>query len=63
MLLIFTLGRPDVLPSDDLAIQKGFMLTMQRDTMPKPREIDEYGELWRPYRSVASWYLWRRLDV
>ena len=63
MLLIFRLGRPDVLPSDDLAIRKGFMLTTDLDRMPSPREVDAFGERWRPYRSVASWYLWRRLDV
>lgn len=63
MLLIFRLGRPDVLPVDDLAIQKGFMLALDLDAKPKPREINEYGERWRPFRSVASWYLWRLQEL
>jgi len=62
MLLIFMLGRPDVLPATDFGVRKGFALTYRRKTLPKPAELLEHGERWRPYRSAASWYLWRSLD-
>jgi O-6-methylguanine DNA methyltransferase len=63
MLLIFHLGRPDVLAVDDLGLRLGhaYMLGAQGETDRKV--LDEYGQLWRPYRSVASWYLWRLLDL
>jgi len=59
MFLIFRLGRPDVLPIHDYAVQKGFALLYGKKAIPKPREIAAYGERWRPYRTVASWYMWR----
>lgn len=59
MLLIFRLGRPDVLPATDLGIRKGFMRTYDRPDLPAPAEVLDYGTRWQPYRSVASWYLWR----
>jgi DNA-3-methyladenine glycosylase II len=59
MLLIFRLGRPDVLPVGDLAVLKGFLLVHGRKELPKPKDLLQYGERWRPFRSVASWYLWR----
>jgi len=62
MLLIFRLGRPDVLPIHDLGIQKGFQLTYGTRQRPKPDRIERHGERWRPFRSVASWYLWRATD-
>jgi DNA-3-methyladenine glycosylase II len=63
MLLIFRLGRPDVLPVNDYGVRKGFALTYgRREELPTPKELFAYGECWRPYRSVASWYLWRALD-
>lgn len=64
MLLIFTLGRMDVLPATDYGVRKGFAVTYRRDPekLPKPDELLEHGERWRPYRSIASWYLWRSLD-
>jgi 3-methyladenine DNA glycosylase/8-oxoguanine DNA glycosylase len=62
MLLMFRLGRPDVLPAHDLGIRKGFQITFGGDELPKPTAILEYGERWRPYRTVASWYLWRAVD-
>jgi 3-methyladenine DNA glycosylase/8-oxoguanine DNA glycosylase len=62
MFLIFRLGRPDVLPIHDYGVQKGFALTYRKKTIPKPRELAEYGERWRPYRTVASWYLWRAVE-
>jgi DNA-3-methyladenine glycosylase II len=59
MLLIFRLGRMDVLPVDDFGVKKGFMLAYGLEEMPKPKEILYHGEKWRPYRTMASWYLWR----
>ena len=63
MLLIFSLGRPDVLPATDLGIRKGFATVFGHDDLPAPRHILAYGERWRPYRSAASWYLWRVTDL
>ncbi len=63
MLLIFKLGRMDVLPVDDLGIQKGFALTYRKRKLPKPETILKYGERWRPYRTIAAWYLWRAVDL
>ena len=63
MLLMSRLGRPDVLPVGDFAVRKGFALTYGLAEMPKPKELEQYGERWRPYRSVASWYMWRALEV
>lgn len=62
MLLIFRLGRPDVLPLDDLGVRKGFALTFGLPELPDKKVLEERGERWRPYRSVASWYLWRATD-
>jgi DNA-3-methyladenine glycosylase II len=59
MLLIFKMGRMDVLPVDDFGVRKGFMRAYELMEMPKPKEILAHGEKWRPYRTVASWYLWR----
>ncbi|HVA45053.1 MAG TPA: DNA-3-methyladenine glycosylase [Pirellulales bacterium] len=63
MLLIFRLGRPDVLPLADWGIRRGFMLTYRQQEMPSPGELLRRGERWRPFRSVASWYLWRSVDL
>ncbi|MBU8894222.1 DNA-3-methyladenine glycosylase 2 family protein [Corallococcus sp. H22C18031201] len=63
MLLIFRLGRPDVLPVDDYGVRKGFMLAYQQDEMPRPKALLEFGERWRPWRTVASWYLWRATEL
>jgi DNA-3-methyladenine glycosylase II len=59
MFLIFRLGRPDVLPIHDLGVKKGWSLTYGKKHMPKPKELLKFGERWRPYRTVASWYMWR----
>ena len=59
MFLIFRLGRPDVLPIHDLGVKKGWSLTYGKKLMPKPKELLAFGERWRPYRTVASWYMWR----
>jgi DNA-3-methyladenine glycosylase II len=63
MLLMFTLGRPDVLPVGDFGVRKGAMLLYELGDMPKPKELEAIAEPWRPYRSVASWYLWRAADT
>lgn len=63
MLLIFTLGRPDVLPATDYGVRKGFALTYRWKDLPKPRELLEFGERWRPYRTTAAWYFWRALEL
>ncbi len=63
MLLIFRLGRPDVLPVGDFAVRKGFGLTYGLDRMPSPKELTLYGERWRPFRTVASWYMWRASEL
>ena len=72
MLLIFRLGRPDVLPVTDYGVRKGFALTFQRvpksrpleaSDLPKPDVIFRRAQRWAPYRSVASWYLWRACDL
>ncbi len=62
MLLIFQLGRPDVLPVDDFGLRNGFRIAYKRPTMPTPKQLLQYGERWRPHRTVASWYLWRAAD-
>ena len=63
MLLIFRLGRPDVYPVLDLGVRKGFGRVFQRGRLPSPAAMLRRGECWRPYRSVASWYLWRALEL
>ncbi len=63
MLLIFYLGRPDVLPTGDFAIRLGFQKLYGKRQPPSPATIIKQARLWQPYRSVASWYLWRSLDA
>jgi O-6-methylguanine DNA methyltransferase len=63
MLLIFRMGRPDVLPVDDYGVRKGFSIFRGLKELPSPKELAAYGERWRPYRTVASWYLWRALEL
>jgi DNA-3-methyladenine glycosylase II len=62
MLLIFTLGRPDVLPVDDFGVREGYRLLHGLDAQPKPRALAEIGLSWAPYRSHATWYLYRAAD-
>lgn len=62
MLLMFRLGRADVLPVDDFGVRKGYMLAFNKRKMPTPKQLKAYGARWAPYRSVASWYLWRAAD-
>ncbi len=59
MLLIFTLGRPDVLPVDDFAVREGWRLIQKLPAQPRPRDLAKLGAAWAPYRSIAAWYLWR----
>ncbi len=62
MFLIFRLGRPDVLPIHDLGVKKGWSVAYGKKHMPKPKELLQFGERWRPYRTVASWYMWRAFE-
>ncbi len=63
MMLIFSLGRPDVLPVDDLGFLEGVREAYALEVRPTPKEMRERGEVWRPYRTFATWYMWsiRRL--
>jgi DNA-3-methyladenine glycosylase II len=63
MLLIFQLGRPDVLPVDDFGVRHGFSVAYKKPVMPKPKELLAFGERWKPYRTTAAWYLWRAADA
>jgi DNA-3-methyladenine glycosylase II len=62
MVLISTLGRPDVLPVDDFGVREGYRILYGLEAQPKPRELATIGEAWAPWRSVAAWYLWRAAD-
>ena len=62
MLLIFTLGRPDVLPVDDFGVREGYRLLRGLDVQPRPKALAEIGQAWAPFRSIAAWYLWRASD-
>jgi len=63
MFLIFRLGRPDVLPIHDYGVQKGYAITYRKRKIPRPKELLKIGERWRPYRTVASWYMWRAVQL
>jgi DNA-3-methyladenine glycosylase II len=62
MLLIFTLGRPDVLPVDDFGVREGYRVLYELDAQPKPKLLSEIGLAWAPYRSLATWYLYRAAE-
>ena len=62
MILIFALQRPDVLPTADYGIRAAMKRAYELEQMPKPSEMESIAEPWRPFRSVACWYLWRSLD-
>jgi 3-methyladenine DNA glycosylase/8-oxoguanine DNA glycosylase len=62
MFLMFRLGRPDVLPIHDYGVRKGFQRAFRTRELPDPEKVAKRGERWRPYRTVASWYLWRALE-
>ena len=63
MFLMFTLGRPDVLPVDDYGIRLGYKIAYGKRSLPKPKSLAKFGERWAPYRTTASWYLWRAVDL
>jgi 3-methyladenine DNA glycosylase/8-oxoguanine DNA glycosylase len=63
MILIFRLGRPDVLPVADFGVRNGFKVAYRKRAMPTPKALERHGEKWRPFRTVASWYLWRAADL
>jgi 3-methyladenine DNA glycosylase/8-oxoguanine DNA glycosylase len=63
MFLIFSLGRPDVLPVDDLGVRRGMQIAYGLAELPKPDEMRRIAEPWRPYRSAGTWYMWRSLGV
>jgi DNA-3-methyladenine glycosylase II len=62
MLLIFQLGRPDVLPVNDFGVRNGFRHAYGLRELPGPKELLAHGERWRPHRTTAAWYLWRAAD-
>ena len=62
MLLMFTLGRPDVLPATDYGVRSGFARVYGLKELPSPKDLLAHGERWRPHRTVASWYMWRALE-
>jgi len=63
MLLMFRLGRPDVLPTGDFGVCAGYAVTYGLDKHPTPTELKQATEHWKPYRTVASWYMWRAVDL
>src|SRR2546430_2790861 len=63
MLLMFQLGRPDVLPVDDFGVRAGFRAAYGLGRMPHPRALAAWGERWKPFRTTAAWYLWRALEL
>jgi DNA-3-methyladenine glycosylase II len=62
MFLMFYLGRPDVLPLDDYSLRKAYATAFRKRTLPSRESLQKAGEKWRPYRTVASWYLWQTLN-
>jgi DNA-3-methyladenine glycosylase II len=62
MLLLFDLGRPDVWPVHDYGVRKGFAKIFRKRQLPTPKQMTQYGEKWKPYRSALAWYCWRALD-
>ena len=63
MMLMLRLGRPDVLPVDDYGVRKGLAVVLGKGELPDRKDLEKRGERWRPYRSVASWYLWRACEL
>jgi DNA-3-methyladenine glycosylase II len=63
MLLIFQLGREDVLPADDFGVRTGYRVAYKKREMPKPKELLAFGEKWKPHRTTAAWYLWCAADA
>jgi len=63
MFLIFTLRRPDVLPTGDYGVQVAIKKHYRKRRLPKPKDMEKIAKAWSPYRSIACWYLWRSLDI
>jgi DNA-3-methyladenine glycosylase II len=63
MLLIFQLGRPDVLPADDFGVRTGFSKVYKKRDLPKVKDLLAFGERWRPHRTTAAWYLWQAANA
>lgn len=63
MVLMFQLGRHDVMPSDDFGVRNGFRLAYGLKGMPRPRALLQYAERWKPYRSAGAWYMWRAVEL
>jgi DNA-3-methyladenine glycosylase II len=63
MMLMFQLQRPDILPVDDFGVRNGFRLAYRLRGMPRARALAQFGERWKPHRSLAAWYLWRANDL
>ncbi|HEY2369380.1 MAG TPA: cysteine methyltransferase, partial [Polyangiaceae bacterium] len=63
MLLIFRLGRPDVLPVADYGVRKGFARTYKKRELPNAKTLEKHAEKWKPWRSVGSWYMWRATEL
>jgi len=63
MLLIFQLGRPDVLPAGDFGVRTGFRIAYKKRGLPDPKELLAFGEKWRPHRTTAAWFLWCAADA
>lgn len=63
MVLMFRLGRPDILPELDLGVQKAVQKMRRMRKLPTPEKLQKIGEVWAPYRTIASWYLWRSLEL
>ena len=63
MLLIFQLGREDVLPADDFGVRTGFRIAYKKREMPKPKDLLKFGARWRPHATTAAWFLWRAADA
>src|SRR6202142_896078 len=63
MLLIFQLGRLDILPADDFGVRSGYRVAYKKREMPKPKELLIFGEKWKPHRTTAAWFLWRAADA
>ncbi len=62
MFLIFSLGRQDVLPVHDLGLRKGVQMAFSLSELPEPNKVENLGKRWKPYRSIATWYLWKSLQ-
>jgi DNA-3-methyladenine glycosylase II len=63
MLLIFQLGREDVLPADDFGVRTGFRVAYKKRDLPKPKDLLKFGERWRPHATTAAWYLWQAANA